>query len=496
MSQVEQRVAEEERPGQPDEEPRDDEHPKGGDTEPRPPEKGNGDYDDSKVQVLEGTEHIRRRPSMYIGDTASGGLHHLVQEVVDNAIDEAMAGYCTQITVEIKADGSISVEDDGRGIPVGFNEKFNMSSLELCLTKVGAGAKFDHETYKVSGGLHGIGVSAVNALSEWLRVQSSRDGQTWEMSFERGKTASPLNSIGASTSSGTRVDFLPDHQIFPDIEFKYDLLATRLRELAFLNAGLRITVRDERETREAVFCYEDGISAYVKHLNEGKSTLHKIVAFKREDRQQRLILDLALQYNDSYGETVMAFANNIHTHDGGTHLSGFRSALTRVVNNYARKMGLLKGNGPTPTGDDIREGLTAAISVKVPEPQFEGQTKTKLGNSEVGTFVETTVNEMLGNYLEEHPSEAKKIVNKSVQAALAREAARKARETARKSVMTGAGMSRKLVDCSSRDVNSTELFIVEGDSAAGSAKGYRDARTQAILPIRGKILNVEKARLH
>ena len=487
MSQLEHSVAEENKPDQdgPDKESQD-----------RPLEKGNGDYDDSKVQVLEGTEHVRKRPSMYIADTTARGLHHLVQEVVDNAIDEAMAGYCTQFTVEIKADGSISVEDDGRGIPVGFNEKFKMSSLELCLTKLGAGAKFDHDTYKVSGGLHGVGVSVVNALSEWLRVTTSRDGQTWEMRFERGKTVSPLEAVAATDKTGTRVEFLPDSQIFPEIDFKYDILATRLRELAFLNAGLRIVIRDERQDCEETFCYENGIVEYVKHLNEGKSTLHKIVAFKREDKAQKLILEVALQYNDSYGETVIAFANNIHTHDGGTHLSGFRSALTRVVNYYARKQGLLKANGPTPTGDDIREGLTAVISVKVPEPQFEGQTKTKLGNSEVGTFVETTVNEMLGNYLEEHPAEAKRIINKAVQAALAREAARKARETARKSVMSGAGMSRKLVDCSSRDVGSTELFIVEGDSAAGSAKGYRDARTQAILPIRGKILNVEKARLH
>jgi DNA gyrase subunit B len=454
-------------------------------------------YDESKVLVLEGTEHVRKRPGMYIGDTESRGLHHLVYEVVDNSIDEAMAGVCRNIAVAIDADGSISVDDDGRGFPVGIKPGYNISTLELCLTKLGAGAKFDRDSYKVSGGLHGVGVSVVNALSEWLEARTSREGKTWEMRFERGKPATPLEQVGVAAQTGTRIQFLPDSQIFPDITFKYETLANRLRELAYLNPGLTISIRDDRdEKREETFCFEHGVRQFVEHLNEGKTSLHPAVAFTHTDEQQRLICDVALQYTDSYVENVHSFVNNIKTVEGGTHLTGFRSALTRVINNYARKSGLLKEKGPTPTGEDIREGLTAVVSVKVPEPQFEGQTKTKLGNSEVGTFVETTVNQMLGNYLEERPADAKRLVNKAVQAALAREAARKARETARKSVMSGAGMSRKLVDCSSRDVDSTELYIVEGDSAAGSAKGYRDAEHQAILPIRGKILNVEKARLH
>ncbi len=454
-------------------------------------------YDESKVQVLEGTEHVRKRPGMYIGDTESRGLHHLVYEVVDNSIDEAMAGVCRNISVEIDADGSISIEDDGRGFPIGIKPGYNISTLELCLTKLGAGAKFDRDSYKVSGGLHGVGVSVVNALSEWLEARTSRDGKTWEMRFERGKPVTPLEQVGVAAHTGTRIHFLPDSQIFPDINFKYETLANRLRELAYLNPGLTISIRDARDDkREETFFFEHGVRQFVEHLNDGKASLHAPVAFSHTDEEQRLICDIALQYTDSYVENVHSFVNNIKTVEGGTHLTGFRSALTRVINAYARKSGLLKEKGPVPTGEDIREGLTAVVSVKVPEPQFEGQTKTKLGNSEVGTFVETTVNMMLGNYLEERPADAKRLVNKAVQAALAREAARKARETARKSVMSGAGMSRKLVDCSSRDVDSTELYIVEGDSAAGSAKGYRDAEHQAILPIRGKILNVEKARLH
>ncbi len=454
-------------------------------------------YDESNVQVLEGTEHVRKRPSMYIGDTGLRGLHHLVYEVVDNSIDEAMAGACRNIGVVAYADGSVSVEDDGRGFPVGIKEEYGMSALELCLTRLGAGAKFDRDSYKVSGGLHGVGVSVVNALSEWLHVRTQREGQTWVMSFQRGRTTGPLEAVGPADAAGTHLRFKPDAEVFREVDFHYDLLAKRLRELAYLNSGLTITLTDERVGLTEVFRFEDGIREFVKHLNDGKEPLHSPpVYFKQEDAAQRLIVEVALQYTDKYSETMLSFVNNINTVEGGTHLSGFRTALTRTLNAYARKSNLLKSNDPTPSGDDVREGLTAIISVKVPEPQFEGQTKTKLGNSEVGTFVETTVNEMLGNYLEEHPADAKRIVGKTVQAALAREAARKARETARKSALVGAGLSRKLVDCSSRDVDSTELFIVEGDSAAGSAKGYRDTQTQAILPIRGKILNVEKARLH
>ncbi|MCK4340676.1 MAG: DNA topoisomerase (ATP-hydrolyzing) subunit B [Phycisphaerae bacterium] len=454
-------------------------------------------YDASKVQVLEGTEHVRKRPSMYIGDTGLRGLHHLIYEVVDNSIDEAMAGVCRNINVIIHDDGSASIEDDGRGFPIGIKEEYGMSALELCLTKLGAGAKFDHDSYKVSGGLHGVGVSVVNALSEWLRAQTRREGKTWSMSFERGKTTHPLEAVGEAEATGTLIHFKPDVEIFRELDFHYDTLANRLRELAYLNSGLTILITDERTGASETFRFENGIREFVEHLNKGKAPLHAPpVYFTQEDTEQRLILEVALQYTDAYKETILSFVNNINTVEGGTHLSGFRTALTRTMNFYARKSNLMRSNDPTPQGEDIREGLTAIMSVKVPEPQFEGQTKTKLGNSEVGTFVETSVNDMLGSFLEEHPPDAKRIVGKAVQAALAREAARKARETARKSALSGSGLSRKLVDCSSRDVASTELFIVEGDSAAGSAKGYRDAMTQAILPIRGKILNVEKARLH
>ena len=457
---------------------------------------GGSTYDESKIQVLEGIEHVRARPSMYIGDIGARGLHHLIFEVVDNSIDEAMAGACHNIDVVLHAGGSCSVTDDGRGIPVGIKEGHGVSALELCLTQVGAGGKFDRDSYKVSGGLHGVGVTVVNALSEWCEATVQREGKIWVMRFERGKTVRQLEAIGATNRTGTRIEFKPDGEVFSQIEFSYDVPARRLRELAYLNAGLNITIVDERQNKREVFCFEKGILQFVEHLNEGKDAVHPVVHFRRDDPVSRLIIECAFQYCDNYTENLLSFANNINTHEGGTHLTGFKTALSRVVNNYAKKNNLLKANDPTPTGDDIREGITAVISVMVPEPQFEGQTKTKLGNGEVGTFVESVVGELLSNYLEEHPAEAKRIVGKAVQAALAREAARKARETVRKSAMAGGGLSRKLVDCSSRDIDETEIFIVEGDSAAGSAKGYRDSATQAILPIRGKILNVEKARLH
>jgi len=454
-----------------------------------------GVYDESKIKVLEGLEAVRKRPGMYIGDTTPRGLHHLVWELADNAIDEAMAGRCENMTVRINADGSCTVSDDGDGIPVGPHPVLKISTLEVVLCRLHAGGKFDHDSYKVSGGLHGVGASVVNALSEWLEAEVCREGNVYYMAFERGKKKGKLKKIGQRKKSGTKITFMPDPDIFPDRTFRYETLSTRLRELAYLNEGLRIRLIDEFADKEEVFQFNKGLVAFVQHLNDGKSPLHRAALMHKDDTQANLVLDLAFQYHDGYNETIFTFANNVHTVEGGTHLSGFRSALTRSLNYYARNSKLLKEKDP-PGGEDWREGLTAVVSVKVGEPQFEGQTKTKLGNSEVESFVTQAVNEQLGTWLEEHPTEARRIINKGVQAQRARSAARKARDlTRRKGALSSGSLPGKLADCRSKDVASTELFLVEGDSAGGPAKQGRDSATQAILPLRGKVINVEKARL-
>jgi len=454
------------------------------------------DYRADAIRVMKGLEAIRKRPDMYIGDRQQRGLHHLVNEVVDNAIDEAMAGFCKNITVTIHADGSISVADDGRGFPVDRHPTEKKPGVEVALTMLHAGGKFDHTIYKVSGGLHGVGVSCVNALSEWLEVEIHRDGYIWRMAFARGKKTQSLKRGRRTRKTGTRVTFKPDGEIFNDPTFRFDVLESRMRELAYLNEGLRIRLLDERDDREADFRFKKGIRAFVKHLNEGKEALHRrIIYYRRADPGTGIDLEVAIQYNDGYNENILCFANNINTIEGGTHLSGFKGAVTRTLNFYAKKENLLKGKNP-PSGDDLREGMTAVLSVRVPDPQFEGQTKTRLSNSEVGTFVETVTNEMLGQYLEETPADAKKIIQKAVQAMTARQAARKARDLVRrKGALASGNLPGKLADCSERDPSLSELFLVEGDSAGGSAKQGRDRRTQAILPLRGKILNVEKARI-
>jgi DNA gyrase subunit B len=451
-------------------------------------------YDATSIQVLEGIEAVRRRPAMYIGDTSVRGLHHLVYEVVDNSVDESLAGYCDAIEVIIRSDNSITVTDNGRGIPVDMHKTEKKPAVEVALTTLHAGGKFDHRTYKVSGGLHGVGVSCVNALSEWLEVEVKRDGKIYHQRYERGKTVSKLTTIGKSTSTGTKITFKPDKTIFSKTEYSWDILSGRLRELAFLNKGLKIKLTDERTDKEAVFEFAGGIVSFVEYLNKNKNPLHnKVVYFEKS--QDDIVIEVALQYNDGYAETMFSFANNINTIEGGTHLSGFRSALTRAINQYAKGKNLLKDDIAI-TGDDAREGLTAVISVKVPNPQFEGQTKTKLGNSEVEGLCASASLESLGAYFEENPSVANKIIDKVIVASRAREAARKARElTRRKGALEGAGLPGKLADCSERDAALCELYIVEGDSAGGSAKQGRDRRFQAILPIKGKILNVEKARL-
>ncbi len=461
---------------------------------PKPAGKDGKPYDATTIQVLEGTEAVRRRPAMYIGDTSTRGLHHMVYEVVDNSVDEAMGGYCDNIAVTVRPDNSVSVVDNGRGIPVDIHKTEKKPAVEVALTKLHAGGKFDHRVYKVSGGLHGVGVSVVNALSDWLEVEVKRDGKIYHQRYERGKTVSKLTTIGKSATTGTKVTFKPDKTIFPKIEFSYDTLAQRLRELAFLNKGLKIKLADERTDKEAVFEFGGGIVSFADYLNKNKNPLHnKVIYFQKT--QEGVIIEGALQYNDGYAETVYSFANNINTVEGGTHLSGFRSALTRAINQYAKSKNLIKDDIGI-TGEDVREGLTAVISVKVPNPQFEGQTKTKLGNSEVEGLVASASLDALASYFEENPSVANKIVDKVIVASRAREAARKARElTRRKGALEGAGLPGKLADCSERDPALCELYIVEGDSAAGSSKQGRDRRFQAILPIKGKILNVEKSRL-
>ncbi|MFA7231241.1 MAG: DNA topoisomerase (ATP-hydrolyzing) subunit B [Victivallaceae bacterium] len=457
-----------------------------------------GEYSANKITVLEGLEAVRKRPSMYIGDTGQRGLHHLVYEVVDNSIDEALAGYASKIKVVIHHDNSVTVQDDGRGIPVDMHEGEGKPALEVVLTVLHAGGKFDHNAYKVSGGLHGVGVSCVNALSAWLEVEVCRDGGAFHMRFERGATVSQLTRMYDTDKRGTTVTFKADHEIFSDTVYFWDILANRLRELAFLNRGITISLADERsegntETREETFFYEGGICEFVTHLNTNKQTLHPVIYMQKE--KDGIDVELAMQYNDGFSENIFSYVNNINTIEGGTHLTGFQTALTRTINSYAKSSNMLK-NDKGMTGNDTREGLTAVINVKVPDPQFEGQTKTKLGNGDVRGIVESVVNEGLSSFLEENPQVAKDVVMKSMTAARAREAARKARELVqRKGALEGFALPGKLADCSNRDPEKCELYIVEGDSAGGSAKQGRDSSFQAILPIRGKLLNVEKARL-
>jgi DNA gyrase subunit B len=453
-------------------------------------------YDATTIQVLEGVEAVRKRPAMYIGDVSTRGLHHLVYEVVDNSVDEAMAGYCKNIVVAVHVDNSVSVTDDGRGIPVDMHKTQKKPAVEVVLTTLHSGGKFDHRSYKVSGGLHGVGVSVVNALSEWLEVEVKRDGKVHHQEFEKGKTASKLTVIGKAKTTGTTVTFKADKEIFScPLDFSYEILSNRLRELAFLNKGLRIKLVDERADKETEFQFEGGIVSFVEYLNRNKNPLHKKVIYFAGDKDN-VSCEVALQYNDGYTESIFTFVNNINTIEGGTHLSGFKSALTRTVNQYCKNKNLLKDSDVPISGEDIREGLTTVISLKVPSPQFEGQTKTKLGNSEVEGIVASIVNDNLSSYFEENPSVANKAVEKAILAARAREAARKARElTRRKGALESTSLPGKLADCSEQDASLCELYIVEGDSAGGSSRQGRDRRFQAILPIKGKILNVEKARL-
>lgn len=455
----------------------------------------NGNYGAQQIQVLEGLEAVRKRPGMYIGSTSARGLHHLVYEVVDNSIDEALAGFCTKVEVTIHQDNSITVVDNGRGIPVDMMDEQGKPAVEVVLTILHAGGKFGGEGYKVSGGLHGVGVSVVNALSEFMRVEVKRNGKVHQIQFERGITVQNLKVIGDTEETGTKVFFKPDSDIFEETEYSFDTLKSRLRELAFLNRSLSIVLNDERTEEKEEFFYEGGISSFVEHLNKSRDVVHPKPIYLNGAKDTTLA-EIAIQYNLGYAESIYSFVNNINTQEGGTHLSGFKIALTRTINEYARKFNVLKENDENLSGEDVREGLTAVISVKIQEPQFEGQTKTKLGNSEVRGIIDSIVSEGLNEFFEENPTVTKKIIEKAVTASRAREAARKARElTRRKNALESSSLPGKLADCSIRDPDQAEIYLVEGDSAGGSAKQGRDRRFQAILPLRGKILNVEKARM-
>ena len=453
-------------------------------------------YDESQIQVVEGLEAVRKRPGMYIGSTSSRGLHHLVYEIVDNSIDEALAGFCKNIEVTINEDNSITVVDDGRGMPVGIHPKMGKATVEVIMTVLHAGGKFGGGGYKVSGGLHGVGASVVNALSEYCEVTVTREGYVWQQKYSRGNVLCDLTKIGEDDGHGTKVVFKPDHEIFETTEFEFEILSSRLRELAFLNKGICITLEDKREEEEKIekYHYEGGIKEFVSYLNRNKEVLHESPIYV-EGEKDGIIAEIALQYNDGYNENLYSFANNIDTIEGGTHLAGFKSALTRAINDYAKRFGHIKDNDKNLSGDDAREGLTAVVSVKISEPQFEGQTKTKLGNSEVRGVVDSIVAEGVSIFLEENPAVGKIIIDKALMAARARDAARKARELTRKSVLARSTLPGKLADCSSKDPMECEIYIVEGDSAGGSAKQGRNRKFQAILPLRGKILNVEKQRL-
>jgi DNA gyrase subunit B len=454
-----------------------------------------GSYDTDSIQVLEGLSAVKKNPAMYIGSTDERGLHHLVYEVVDNSIDEALAGYATKISIRLNKDGSVAVEDDGRGIPVAIHKKYNKSGVELVMTTLHAGGKFDSQAYKVSGGLHGVGVSVVNALSTWLEAKINRNGKEYYQKYDHGTPIEPLKETGISSKNGTTITFLPDSEIFETNDIKYDIVATRLKELAFLNAGLEIELLDERTGKNDTFRYDGGIKEFVVHINRNKTALHPDPIYLYAEKED-FEVEIAIQYTDGYTENIFTFANNINTHEGGTHLSGFKGALTRVLNDYGRKNNMFDGIDFSLSGEDCREGITTVISVKVRHPQFEGQTKTKLGNSEVRGIVESLTNEKLSEFFEENPAVARTIIDKAVTASRARDAARKARElTRRKGLLESSALPGKLADCSSRDPSKSELYIVEGDSAGGSAKQGRDRDFQAILPLRGKILNVEKARM-